>query len=681
MFTRGVLSVTEYALSTNLYTFAQAAQGFIEWPASSGEGELIRSLELGDVLLPKFAQAPRYGFADDLQRSAAQQTYCEDIGLDYQEILDQYTSTIGGGTNVVPFYMRVTGTPQNQAATPNRPAQIRVGVAKTEITGPISTQQFLRLRVIPEEIAVQFKAVVSPGRHIQELPPGTVEAVVAAADSGDIEEHLRKYSLVNAETIHEAEELLREGGRPVRKGDRVFIAAHAALLGVHEVNVEDHLIAVGTVIPRTPSELLELFRDAERKIIDSDSFTPKGGIAAANQLSELLTGPTRIIAVDDFGRFHDRFEILARKVTQALEIIRRPLPDTPIEIAPDREEATEDELDTEVDELTAVEGLTIDAVRLHLPVDMVIANSVLAEAVTALRSGKHLLLGGPPGTGKSTLAIALCNAVVDRQFDVATATADWTTFDTIGGYIPQRDGGLHFEPGVVLRALKRGRWLVIDELNRADIDKAFGPLFTLLSTTGGNAATSRVVLPYLEDGKQLEVRWANKRSDAGQSDFIVTPSWRLIGTLNLSDKATLFQLSFAFLRRFAVIEVPLPSESEYRTFFRSRFSESESETLDRITNAAIALAFGERQLGPAILEDIATFISKGVTETASGQPAYESPITAFITAVRLFAVPQYEGATPSQTRSVITTIRETIDVIDEGAMVLLDQALKSVEMS
>jgi dynein-related subfamily AAA family protein len=77
---------------------------------------------------------------------------------------------------------------------------------------------------------------------------------------------------------------------------------------------------------------------------------------------------------------------------------------------------------------------------------------------------------------EAAAAAGLCAGYV-----LTTATADWTTYETIGGLKPTQDNRLTFAPGHFLEAIEQNKWLVIDELNRSNFDRAFGQLFTVLS--------------------------------------------------------------------------------------------------------------------------------------------------------------------------------------------------------
>ena len=204
--------------------------------------------------------------------------------------------------------------------------------------------------------------------------------------------------------------------------------------------------------------------------------------------------------------------------------------------------------------------LEIDPATLNIPENADLLGvdlSVYRQINALLRSGKqHIMLYGPPGTGKTTLARWIADNLPGGEWTLVTGSSDWSSQDIIGGYQPVGGGDVDFVPGILLRDFDRP--FIIDELNRCDVDKVIGPLFTVLS---GQQTT----LPYrtdIADKNSQPYVILPRAKPGGGSDHEFAPgaAWRLIATINSIDKASLYQMSYALSRRFGWVYVDAPRD-------------------------------------------------------------------------------------------------------------------------
>lgn len=291
--------------------------------------------------------------------------------------------------------------------------------------------------------------------------------------------------------------------------------------------------------------------------------------------------------------------------------------------------------------------------------------SVFQQINAALKSGKqHLMFYGPPGTGKTTLAQHCASALANR-YTLITGSADWTSQDVVGGYQPVGNGRIEFIPGILLRSFDRP--LIIDELNRCDIDKVIGPLFTVLSG-------QKTTLPFRVEVEKRDSEFyeiypkPNPGAKTGV-EFAPTSAWRIIATLNSIDKASLYQMSYALTRRFAWIYVDVPADlRDFLVQYLERKGmqgvDSQDLPLSRIWSAINAV----RAIGPApIIDTIEAMRAMDETLDLFAVPT-EAQAAAYLNSFDMFLLPMLDGIFRDDAESIIGEMISALHLVAESAL-------------
>ncbi len=283
------------------------------------------------------------------------------------------------------------------------------------------------------------------------------------------------------------------------------------------------------------------------------------------------------------------------------------------------------------DRLAPTAAAEIVGPGVNTPVDPTAATAVVVDPrvkrmlMRSIERYPCILLVGPPGTGKGRLLSWLVQTVADDPaslgFDAGldpnpmwrTPDESWTAFDLIGGLLPGEGGSLQWSRGLLLNCLAENRWLVLDETNRADMDKIMGPLLTWLSgqevEVGRTDAASDTPI-HLAWGES-HLCTAEDPGEVGVSTrFVAGRDWRLLGTYNPLDAQRVFRFGLALTRRFVTVPIPAMLSGQFENLL-GRQHPHLSTTSQALLGGLYEAHLGAQatSLGPAVFLRMAQYLA------------------------------------------------------------------------
>ncbi|WP_329584596.1 DUF4357 domain-containing protein [Kitasatospora sp. NBC_01250] len=244
-----------------------------------------------------------------------------------------------------------------------------------------------------------------------------------------------------------------------------------------------------------------------------------------------------------------------------------------------------------------------------------LARGLLVHDVTWLREVRDLLwderqlvLYGPPGTGKTYLAQKLAEFLGGgpEQVKLVQFHPSYAYEDFFEGFRPKEDPetrevAFRLTPGPLREladlASREGNrhvphFLIIDEINRANLAKVFGELYFL-----------------------LEYRNKSVRLTYSGDDFALPPNLFVIGTMNTADRSIAL-VDAAMRRRFAFVELSPrtePTSGLLRRWLAAKGHDSEPADLLDALNSRIDET--EFRIGPSYLMKPGVYRERGLERT------------------------------------------------------------------